>query len=48
MTQIARQIASRVFHHQIEVRLLVDVVEKRKRSAKYRDAKGGNRAEQQD
>ena len=30
------------------VRLLVDVVKKRKRSAKCKDAKCGNRAEQQD
>ena len=48
MTQIAWHIGSRVFHHQVEVCLLVDVVEKRKRGAKCKDAKCGNRAEQQD
>src|SRR6476469_10513570 len=48
MTQIAWQIASRVFHHQVEVCLLVDVVKKRKRRAKCKHSKCGKRAKQQD
>jgi hypothetical protein len=43
MTQIAWHIASRVFHHQVEVCLLIDVVEKRKRRA---EEEGSNSSKQ--
>ena len=38
----------RVFHYQIHVRLLIDIVEKRKGRSKREDADCGYRAEEQD
>src|ERR1700736_1385728 len=45
-TQIARHMTPRVLHYQIYVRLLIDVVEKRKRGRKYEDADCSYRTKQ--
>ena len=47
MTQIARDIATRILHHQIHMRLLVYIVEKRKRRGKREDADCSDHAEEQ-
>jgi hypothetical protein len=47
MPQLARRLATRVLHHQINVRLLIDVIEKRKRRGKYYNPNCGNSAKQQ-
>ena len=47
MTQIARHVAARILHHQIHVRLLIHVVEKRKRHSKREDADGCYSAEEE-
>ncbi|PYK45165.1 MAG: hypothetical protein DME53_05960 [Verrucomicrobia bacterium] len=47
MPQLARHLATCVLHHQINVRLFIDVVEKRKRRRKYENPNCGNGAKQQ-
>jgi hypothetical protein len=47
MTQIAWYLAARILHYQINVRLFIDVVEKRKRRGKNENPNRGNGAKQQ-
>jgi len=48
MTQIVRHFAPRVFHHQIYMRLLIDIIEKRECRGKCENAECRDRAKQQD
>jgi len=47
MTQIAWYLAACILHYQINVRLFIDVVEKRKRRRKKENPNCGNGAKQQ-